>query len=315
MSEPVLLCDFGGTHARLGILKDGNILHKEKFKCADFDNHADLFAAYQEKQGFQFSRIALAAALGAHINQTYPSGFRKNSKLSSAYLTSCGFSETYILNDFEAVAYGVIDYNFSPEGTLHAGNPDSSENVKCIVGPGTGIGFAFLHALPDRAYVQTIPNGGHVYPCAVSAEQHDILLSLQSKLDRALIYEDVACGRGFCQLYKFFTGRELDHPDKIIQSPEEPVHQDILRLFHEFLGLLLVHLVTTGNAFGGVVLNGGMIDYLSGAGLFNFKTVHHMMLQNFTPNILQQLKDTPVYYINDTYLALYGLKYIVEREQ
>lgn len=80
-----------------------------------------------------------------------------------------------ILNDFEAAAYGA---SLVPEDDLIkiTDVPVRVDKVKCVVGPGTGLGIAMLFSAPfrsgHRSYV--IPGeGGHVNFAPVNQTQID----------------------------------------------------------------------------------------------------------------------------------------------
>lgn len=310
MPDPVLLCDLGGTHARLGLLQDGQISNMEKFRCAEFDDHLSLFAFYQEKIGSTPGSIAVAAA-GAHFRDHIPSGFKTNSKISLQMLEDAGYKNPLIMNDFEASAYGAIQYPQQQIKILHAGSPDPSENTKCFIGPGSGLGCAHIHYFGDDVRVR-LNFGAHQRPAAATEEQHALILALQKTQDRAVIYEDFTCGRGLHKLYRHVTGRDLAHVDEIFNDTNKPDHQTILRLFHEFLGLYIQDIMIASHSFAGVILHGGLLDYMIEHNVFDFETVQRMMRQNYVPVVAEAIANTPVSYIGDTFLALYGLKYALE---
>lgn len=310
MPDPVLLCDLGGTHARLGLLQDGQISNMEKFRCAEFDDHLSLFASYNDRHHVQPPSIAVAAA-GAHFRDHIPSGFRANSKIGKEMLEDGGYHDPLIMNDFEASAYGAIQYPPQKITLLHAGSPDPSENTQCFIGPGSGLGCAHIHRFGEDIRVR-LNFGAHQRPAAATEEQHALILAVQKTQDRAVIYEDFACGRGLHKLYRHVTGRDIAHVDEIFNDRNKPGHQTILRLFHEFLGLYIQDIMISSHSFAGVILHGGLLDYMIEQGVFDFNIVQHMMQQNYVPVVAEAIATTPVSYIGDTFLALYGLKYMLE---
>ncbi len=311
-NDPILLCDFGGTHGRLGLLKNGEILHMKKYRLADFEEHLSLFEYYQEEMDIEFKEIAIAAA-EAHSEVHYSSGFQSNSKISQDYISQGGYKLKIFLNDFIASAWGVTQSNVG-QISLKEGRTFADKKIKCFTGPGTGIGCAFLVPSSDGGYnILSGSHAAHIRPCFVTEEQRDIIEAIQSTLSRAVIYEDIACGRGLEKLYHIFTEETLIEPSVILDNPEDSLHAHILRLFHEFLGLYLQNTIVPVQAYGGVTLHGGLLDALYERDLFDFKTVNEMMCQPYVDIVAESLTDTPVTYINDTYLALHGLKNYLER--
>ena len=304
-THQIILCDLGGTHARLGCLEGNEIHSLTKYKIADLQNHAELFNSYRNIYTLKTKDLAIAAS-ACHTQDSYPSGFIENSKITPDSLNKCGYALHAQLNDFEASAWGAAFYTGQVE-TLHKGKNDLAP-LECLIGPGTGLGCAFMDMHGPSPYIAASWPGGNMRPCFATEEQKDVITALQNINKTAIVYEDLASGRGIEKLYHLFSP-DADFPGvpAIIGNPSMDIHAKILRLFHEFLGLYIQNTVVTVGA-GKVILHGGLLDYLVEKDCFDFKRLHSMVTQPYVESLAQYLIDLPIYYIQDTYLALHGLK-------
>lgn len=310
MANLTLLCDLGGTHARLGLLEGDTIQAQQKFRIADYQTHNDLFDEYLTQQNSAPLSIMIAAS-DCHMEGSNPSGFVADSKLSESGLRTLGFSNIAFFNDFEASAWGAAA---CPQEKLSVWRPaesDFPESEHCLVGPGTGLGTAFFRPAPVLC-VRPHDFGANMRPCAVTAEHHELLQDLQAQQKEAVTYEDIASGRGLKKLYQLFVGEELQDLDDLLSRPDHEVASTILRLFHEFLGLYIQNLMISAHAYGGIVLHGGLLDVLVETKVFDFDQVFHMVDQPYLPVVRSALRQTPIFYLNDTYLALKGLKALAQ---
>lgn len=309
LNDPILLCDFGGTHGRLGLFLEEEIHHLKKYELSNFATHIELFKTYQNETDVTFKKIAVAGA-GAHFSKVYPSGFQQNSKISQDYFAEHGFELLFALNDFEASAWGILS-DQNKEQILRDGAGKDDGHISCLIGPGTGLGCAYVSE--QNNIVHVIPtHGGHMRPSPATKAHCEIVSKLQSEKDEAVIYEDIASGRGLKQLYKLLKGDELKNVYQILDQPDDPVHKEILAYFHDFLGLYIQHCVVTVKSYKGIYLTGGLLDIIMKAGVFDFSRVENMINQKYVSTIEAALKNTPIIYIDDTYLALYGLKKYLE---
>ena len=305
MIQPMILCDLGGTHARLGCLEGGNIHSLAKYKIATIQNHAALFHLYKKEYNLNISHLAIAAS-ACHTHESYPSGFIENTKITQGFLNKHGYTLHAQLNDFEASAWGAAFYT-GPTKVLHKGNNDLAP-LECLIGPGTGLGCAFMDIHRPSPYIFASWPGGNMRPSFATQEQKDIISGLQNLSNTAIVYEDLASGRGIEKLYNLlcpdspFPGVQV-----IIENPATDVYAKILRLFHEFLGLYIQNTAVTVGA-GKITLHGGLLDYLVEQNCFDFHSLHNMVVQPYVTSLEKHLTDLPIHYIQDTYLALHGLK-------
>lgn len=301
---PIILCDLGGTHARLGYLEGNQIRELEKYKIADMQNHSALFSRYCDHKQIAPSKIAVASA-ACHTQATYHSGFIENSKLTKEGLAQDGFELVALLNDFEASVWGTAFYTKQPH-ILFQGEEDLA-SIECLIGPGTGLGCAFMDTKTTPPYILPAWPGGNMRPCAATDEHIEMIRNLQKTQDTAIVYEDFVSGRGVQKIYEMLHGTAFPGTEEFIKTIDDQTNEKILRLFHEFLGLYIQNVIVTVGA-GKVHLHGGLLDFLHENNLLHFEQIHKMIAQPYVESLSAYLQRVPITYINDTYLALDGLK-------
>jgi glucokinase len=181
-----------------------------------------------------------------------------------------------LVNDFSAAALGSVAV---PAEKLVAigGGPRDPRGPVAVLGPGTGLGQAFLlwSATEDRH--QVIPSeGGHADFAPRTDLECGLLRFLTAKYGR-VSYERVLSGHGLVDAYTFLgedpAFRTLIHPDTVTalgaEDPaavisgraldgSDPVCGAALAIFGGVLGGLAGNLALTFLATGGVFVAGGI---------------------------------------------------------
>jgi glucokinase len=115
-----------------------------------------------------------------------------------------------LINDFEAVGYGVFGLAPDDIHTLQAGEPDGNAPV-AIIGAGTGLGqgFAFCQAGQPQIFPS---EGGHADFAPRSELEFQLLRYLLDKhqISRVSV-ERVVSGQGIVAIYQFLRDREFAH--------------------------------------------------------------------------------------------------------
>jgi glucokinase len=115
-----------------------------------------------------------------------------------------------LINDFEAVGYGVFGLGTDDIHTLQPGDPNRQAPV-AIIGAGTGLGQGFALATSGRPLV--FPSeGGHADFSPRSELEFQLLSYLLDKhqLSRVSV-ERVVSGQGIVSIYQFLRDREFCH--------------------------------------------------------------------------------------------------------
>lgn len=169
-----------------------------------------------------------------------------------------------LINDFEALAYGLDLIEDLDVIQLHDGKPRG--NVKLVCGPGTGLGLSALRSLtPDRHDVIALPTeGGHQSFAAETSEEREIWDYFKQPF---VSYEHVLSGSGLKTLYSFFckkAGRSNTStmvPEDIVAQygQANPIATETLAAFASILGAFCGNMVLALGALQGIYLWGGLL--------------------------------------------------------
>ncbi len=182
-----------------------------------------------------------------------------------------GVPRLRLMNDFEAVGYGIERLEDREMVVLQAGQP-ARHGPRAVLGAGTGLGQAILVREGDHDVV--IPTeGGHVDFGPTDALQLELARWLIGKLGRAT-YEDILSGAGLARLYVFLHSRGTipespavaaafkdGDPAAAIHAAalqHDPLAQAALDLFVQIYGAQAGNLALATGATGGVYVAGGI---------------------------------------------------------
>jgi glucokinase len=115
-----------------------------------------------------------------------------------------------LINDFEAVGYGVFGLAAEDIHTLQTGEPDGNAPV-AIIGAGTGLGQGFAFCQAGRPAI--FPSeGGHADFAPRSELEFQLMRYLLDKhqISRVSV-ERVVSGQGIVSIYQFLRDREFCH--------------------------------------------------------------------------------------------------------
>ncbi|MDE5070905.1 MAG: glucokinase [Trichodesmium sp. St16_bin4-tuft] len=113
-----------------------------------------------------------------------------------------GISQISLINDFEAVGYGILGLNAKDLKTLQPGEPKSDTPI-AVIGAGTGLGQCFL--IRAAGVVKVYPTeGGHTDFKARSQLEFDLLKYLKKLHNiKRVSVERVVSGMGIVAIYQF----------------------------------------------------------------------------------------------------------------
>ncbi|MCB9982299.1 MAG: glucokinase [Rhodospirillales bacterium] len=308
-----LLADIGGTHARFALSGASGPEAIVKYKAADFENLHDALVAYCAEQGRGASGALRLAVAGSPEEGGLWRFVNCNTwVIDPQELESHGWQVECILNDFEAAAWSLLNLQAEDVQTVRGGHSQSPS--KCILGPGTGLGLAYVHQ-GEKPFIQPT-HGGHLPVACLSDEQALVVQTVQRLKgnDTIPVYENLVSGPGLYAIYRalcLIGGVETaaHNPEEMMAHLEDAKVRTALRLFHEFLGLFAASAVIAGHAYGGLYLTGGVIERLKEAGRFDAgRFIRWFELHGVAP-VTHDLKAMPITHITYPYPALKGLMY------
>lgn len=216
----VVAVDIGGTHARFAIarINAGAVCALDEPVTLKTAAHASLRTAWEDfakrlgRPPPDAAAIAVAGPVGtAPLKLTNSSWIIHPDSLA----TLLGLRETLIVNDFEAVAHAVAAAG--AEDFHYLCGPDTAlpeTGTITVIGPGTGLGVAFLHRQKGNYWVQAT-EGGHIDFAPVDAIEDGILARLRKRYRRVSV-ERVVSGPGLVDLYQALAaieGRAIEPAD------------------------------------------------------------------------------------------------------
>lgn len=327
----ILAGDIGGTHVRLRIVaRRGGAAVVERDGRYASAGFPDVDTVLREFLGDEASSLDAGCLAVAGPVETTATGQRVPVTnlpwvIDSGVLAqSLGLRRLRLINDFEAIGYGIDTLAPSAFLELQAGTA-TRRDARAVIGAGTGLGQAIL--IGEREDMRVLPTeGGHVDFGPASDLDVDLARWLIRHFGRAT-YERVLSGSGLKRLYDFLreTGvapeseamriavQQSDPAAAITQAARErqdPLAVAAIDRFVRIYGAQAGNLALATGATGGVYVAGGMapkmLDFLAdGRFMDAFRRKGKMSLL---------AASIPVRIITDPDVGLLGAQAVAERE-
>jgi len=314
----VLVGDIGGTKTGLGIaeVKGDDVtleLHR-RYPSRKSISLGEIVTTFFDETGCE-CRMAAFAVAGPVV-----SGRSKTTNLpwqidAAALQTSLGFERVGLLNDLEAVAWGVPALSTSELSVIQPGATGAVGNA-CVVAAGTGLGEAgmFWDGARHRAFAT---EGGHTDFAPTDDREFALLNYLQKRVGR-VSWERVVSGMGIGNIYEFLAQwHKAAHPPAVAEalrsdgdiaaavaeaaSNGHTISQEALELFAVLYGREAGNTALKHMALGGVYLGGGIapknLSLLQGPGFaegFRDKGRMRGLMEQIPVRIILD-PDTPLY--------------------
>jgi glucokinase len=275
----ILAGDVGGTKCNLALVekRENNlwIRHQRRFVSHQYSQFSDIIAAF-----LAGARDAIASAkagkieaagfgvagpvIGKRVNVTNL-GWELD---ADALAEQIGTGRLALLNDLEAMGYGLSWLSPDQMCTLNAGKP-RPHAAQALIAAGTGLGESLLHWDRDR-YVVVPTEGGHC-DFAPRTDQEIELLRYMKKIEEPVSFEMVLSGRGFQKLHEFldgsvrhpgFEGSDIDPAPEITRRALDgscTVCVQALDLWVSLYGSEAGNLALKTLSLGGVFVAGGIV--------------------------------------------------------
>jgi glucokinase len=201
----LLAGDIGGTKTLLGLFEPDpfrpRAIITRAFATTEYSDLPALIAAFFEAQSGAHRAID-GACFGAAGPVTGDSVVLTNVgwTVEARHLAGqFGFRRVDLLNDLQAMAYGVTVLRDSEVLVLQDGVPSASGNIG-LIAAGTGLGVALLHNVDGR-FVPSPSEGGHADFAARNEREIRLLQRLTERYGRAEV-EAVVSGPGLLNIHR-----------------------------------------------------------------------------------------------------------------
>lgn len=278
----VLAGDLGGTKTLLQIaeVRDARyrVLREERYASADYEGLVpmitDFFDTHNPKRAYQIAGACLGVAGPVAEQGSTQVAMLTNLpwKLDSGDIAQAlAVNHVRLINDFQAIGYGIAALGADDIVTLQAGQ--RPVHAPCItLGAGTGLGQGILIWRDDH-YVALPTEGGHVGFAPTDAVQMDLLRYLHARFGRVSC-ERLLSGVGFVSIYQFLRERgDFPESEKLAVMTDndpapaithaalvdkDPLAMQAVDLFLNIYGAHAGDVALTVLASGGVYIAGGI---------------------------------------------------------
>jgi glucokinase len=317
----ILSGDIGGTNTRLALVERNaagrfQFVALQTFPSREYQGLDEIVVQFLQGQHAQ----AEAACFGC-------AGPVENGRCETMNLTwvvdqralaeSLGIPHVRVINDLEAIAYGVSCLGPQDIETINAGAPGAAGHA-VIVAPGTGLGEAGMY-WDGQQYHPIATEGGHADFAPRNELEMELLRFLLKEFDH-VSYERVVSGPGLHNIYRFlrdtqrgaepsWLADELEQGDpaavisQAALANRSPLCGQALDLFIQLFGAEAGNMAMNYMARGGVWLGGGIPVKI----LTRLKTTD-LFLDAFLDKgrLRKQLKNFPVRVILNDKTGLLG---------
>lgn len=263
---PLLVGDVGGTNARFALYTEPSapFAAEETLSASDYPRFGDAVKAYLTATNIKPRAACLAVA--APIIDDLVQLTNRDWLFSRAELQAdLELEHLRVLNDFEALALAL------PHLGRHELEPIASPGLcprlgapKLVLGPGTGLGVAFLVPHGDD-WLPLPGEGGHACFAPADLLERRLHAHLARGLEH-LSYEHLLSGPGLERIYSALLemGEAAGQPMTAAQIASAALAGDpgpalCLEIFCKVLGSYAGDLALIGSARGGVYLAGGIL--------------------------------------------------------
>lgn len=264
-SFPVLVGDIGGTNARFAMVADERspVTAFEPVRISQFST----IEAAIEQSVLDRTTIRPASMMLAIATPLVGERFRLTNADwvidPAAMIQRFGLREVVLLNDF--AAQGLAALALSPDYLVPIGDCLAARNrPKVVIGPGTGLGIAFVINVGGKWAV--IPGeGGHIDLGPRTQREMEIWPHL-SKENGRMSAESAICGRGLQNLHQAICrleGADAPQADAAEISRrglagDDPAMEEAVTLFLTLLARVCGDMALLTLAYGGIYIAGGI---------------------------------------------------------
>ena len=324
IKKTFLAGDVGGTKTLLRLFEaGGGVLAEGRFDSASFPSLEQVVADFLN----DFSSHSIAAAClgvagpveGGRANITNLPWQIDEESIAAEFR----IPQVRLINDFQAVAYGIEALESRDLATLQAGTPQEC-GVRAVIGAGTGLGEGFM--VWQGGYYAALPSeGSHADFAPTDALQIELLRHLAERYGH-VSYERLLSGPGLVNIFEFLRDSRGQQVTAELQSAmkdgdpaaaisafamsgKDALAMSALDLFARIYGAEAGNLALKVLARGGVYIAGGIAPQIMG------KLEDGDFLRTFAGKgrFAGLLGDIPIHVVLNPKVGLMGAARVAER--
>lgn len=270
----ILAGDVGGTKTNLAIFKTTTSgLERtlaKTYSSSDFSSVVEILASFLSASGIQPESICLGVAgpvVNGRVELTNLDWILDINDIRE----STGVSAVSLLNDLEATAYGLAEFEEDDFITIHEGVYHSGNMA--ILSPGTGLGEAGLYF--DGKFYHPFPTEGGHCDFSPRSEFDFALHQYLQRLYGVVSWEKLVSGPGIHDIYQFLRDdRTMEEPQWLreLMADEDPsaiisqnamlgkaeICVETMDIFLRYLAREASNLALKMKSTGGIFLGGGI---------------------------------------------------------
>jgi len=271
----VLAGDIGGTNARFATVEVTDatirIVHDRRYPSAGAPGLGPLVRRYLDEAGASPEHACYGIA-GPIVDGECRTPNLPWTVSARQIAANSGIARTTIINDFDAVGYGLERLGPADLATLQPGTPVEHGPI-ALIGAGTGLGEGYL-TWDGARYQVHASEGGHVNFAARDAVEWGLRGTLLDEFGH-VSYERILSGAGLTRIYRYLavTGfaeerpqmrdeMERDDPAAVVtrhaMDGDDPLAVKALDVFISVYGSQAGNLALTLLATGGLFVAGGI---------------------------------------------------------
>ena len=313
----LLAADLGGTHARLRLssLASGALetLREEIFLAKDYPDFYAILEVFLDRS----APIAVASlAVAGPIVDAAVKLTNLPWRISAATLCErYAIADVILINDFEALAYGIDSLDDAQHIRLQSGHQDPHA-VAAVIGAGTGLGHGFWRG-SGHAIDVFATEAGHAGFAPRNGIENELWHYLTQTYGRAM-YEQILTGPGLRRLFDFFHTRAGGGSTALLDefnagdaaavisrhalAGSDPIAVQALQLFADIYAARAGDFALSVLARRGVYIAGGIAAKI----LPFLQTTRFMEIFNANPGYGHLLKTIPLYIVTERLVGLDG---------
>jgi len=318
----ILAGDIGGTKVLLQISCAGEVLLERQYVSANYAGFNDLLSLFMS----EFNGDVTAACFGVAgpVDGVNAEVTNLPWKLNTEQLQKkFGIAHVKLINDFQAVGYGIDALPKASIETLQTGD-ERRHGTRALIGAGTGLGQALMVWRNDH-YQVLATEGGHVDFAPTDDLQMELWHYMHLNAYR-VTYENLVSGKGLVSIFNFLREKNpglvsqkmvlaMQHQDAAsviskfaLETPDTLANQ-ALDLFIKIYGAQVGNHALNTLPYGGLYIAGGiapkLINRIKQGGLisaFRDKAPMENLMLNF-----------PVKLVMEPRVGLLGAKKVAKR--